>query len=194
MTFTYNGTELEEFHHPYNHTRLNERAIEIPIAQAWLANQIGDRGLEVGNVLGHYDLDIPPRTIVDRFEEGDGVTNIDLFDLPATEWDWIVAISTVEHIGWDPGQRHDPTAAARAIEFLARPLTPMDHMLITVPLGYHPRLDQVLLDGQTSARTASTMVRDLTLGGPWTQTEGLAWRPYNQTPGLGANALWIGEW
>ena len=95
---------LQLFDHPYNTTILNERAVEIPVVMAWLyrGDPLGDV-LEVGNVLQHYGdvLDVPTRRIVDRYETGPHVENLDVFDITG-RYDTIITISTVEHVGWDP--------------------------------------------------------------------------------------------
>lgn len=149
---------LEYFDHPYNTTVLNERAIEIPIADHWLKSQgwpdQGPKGLEVGNVLWHYGYF--GHKVVDLTEtEGSSLflENIDVFDIDG-EYDWILAISTLEHVYHDtpgPNGELDPNAAARAVIHLYDLLKPGGEMLFTVPGGYHPTFDKWLLDASESA-------------------------------------------
>ncbi len=184
MTFQWWDKTLTYRTDTYNDTGRNERAVEVPVALSWLSEQTG-AGLEVGNVLGHYtDTQWP---IVDRYETGEGVTNADVFDI-AGKFDWIVSVSTVEHVRWDEEPK-DPNAAAEAIAHLRTVLNPGGSMLITIPLGYHPPLDAQLLAGLPGCERACTLVRDC---GEWTQTPEPGFRPYGLTQPW-AEAVWIGE-
>lgn len=185
MNLIYHGTLLDGFDHPYNSTAMNERAVELAVAADWLQHVNGE-GLEVGNVLSHYGLG-RPRRIVDRYEQGPGVENIDVFEISG-RYDWIVSISTIEHVGWDIAPR-EPSFAQQAISRLASLLAPGGQMLVTVPGGYHPPLDVHLKSGAGATRTC-TMVRDAQ---SWRQTKRPAFKPYAaSTPW--AESIWIGEW
>jgi cyclopropane fatty-acyl-phospholipid synthase-like methyltransferase len=119
--------------------------------------------LEVGNVLSHY---YPVHhDIVDKYEKAPGVTNVDIrnFDTPK-DYDLIVSISTIEHVGYDeaefekaPGDDEAPLKAQEskdskspeepvsiAIENLKSHLSQAGKIVITVPLGYNPALDRLL--------------------------------------------------
>lgn len=171
----WDGHDLPLVDEPYNTTISNERAVELAVARHWLKGRTGD-GLEVGNVLGHYGTH--GHRVVDLHEQAPGVDNLDVFDLTGT-YDWAVAISTIEHVHWD--QERIASAAAAAVEHL---LTLTDALLVTVPLGWHPTLDEQL---------------------PLSATE---WACYHRTPGgwdqgpltpvpygpQWANAVWIGAW
>lgn len=176
--FTYNGVDLDYFDHRYNSTRRNERAVEIPIARLWIAEHGID--LEVGNVLGHYGH--TGHRVVDRYEPG--AENIDVFDIhePARS---VVSISTLEHVRWDEPDR-DPWGAVAALEHLQHLA---DQLLVTIPMGHHPLLDEHLLGG-AGATSAVTLVR---VGDGWKQTDELEWRPYGVTTKW-AGSVWIGEW
>jgi SAM-dependent methyltransferase len=182
MKFKYHGTALDGFDHDYNTTLLNERAVEIAVA---LQFDRSGEGLEVGNVLGHYGLH--GHRVVDQFERGPGVENIDVFDI-AGGYDWIISISTIEHVRWDVEPR-DPSAAGRAIDHLASLLNPGGRMLITVPAGYHPTIDEHLATGAGATRCC-TLVRDRET---WRQTKALTFKPYGATTKW-AESVWIGEW
>lgn len=182
MPFTWWGTELPYHDHPYNTTRLNERAVELPIAHAW-AHQAPT--LEVGNVLSHYRLG-PPRTIVDRHEKAPGVHNLDVFDITDT-YDQIISISTIEHVRWDEHPR-TPGGSAKAIAHLVSLLNPGGRMLITIPTGCNPPLDDALPN--LGATRACTLVRD---GNDWTQTPTVEVHPYGVSQPW-AHSVWIGEW
>jgi SAM-dependent methyltransferase len=185
MTFTYHGVELAYHDHPYNTTRWNERAVEVPVAELFLAGVTGD-GLEVGNVLGHYGT--TGHRVVDLYEVADGVDNVDLFDI-GDRYDWIVAISTIEHVYWDHPAPREPTGALRALKHLCGLLRPGGRMLVTVPMGHHAHLDPVLMAGQVGAVRDCTMVRD---GDGWRQTDERVWEPYGKST-MWAESVWLGE-
>lgn len=143
-SFTWRGITLECETGDYNDAALNERTVEVPIARAWIearAVDRGPRGLEVGNVLGHYGVTTPRRR-VDRYEWGIGVENVDVFDVEG-EYDWIVSVSTLEHVRWDESPRIE-CGAIHALEHLRSLLTPTGRLLVTVPTGCHAALDSWL--------------------------------------------------
>jgi len=188
-TFTYHGATLRYYDHPYNTTRANERAVELPIAFRWLSRRKGD-GLEFGNVLGHYRDGLDHR-VVDLYERAPGVDNVDVFDVTDT-YDWIVSVSTIEHVRWDLDRRHrrDPFGGVLALRHLESLLNPGGRMLVTVPLGCNPKLDAVIMAGDTGAKRAATLVRD---GDGWVQTDDIVWKPYGATTPW-AESVWVGEW
>lgn len=186
MDFTYNGVDLEGFDHPYNNTILNERAIELAIAQHWFDGVKGKVGLEVGNVLSHYGIG-PERRIVDLNEKAVGVENIDVFDITG-KFDWIISLSTLEHVGWDAAPR-DPEAAQLALNHLRSLLKAKGQMLITIPAGYHPTFDAYLKTGAGATRDC-TMVRDK--AGGWKQSKARTFKPYGATTPW-AESIWVGE-
>lgn len=142
-TFALEGQSYPYAVHLQNATFRNERAVEIPIALGMfpLAGQI----LEVGNVLSQYGRF--PHDIVDKYEEGAGVVNVDIVDYePGKRYDTIISISTLEHVGWDETPR-EPEKLLRAMAKLRSLLTPGGRLLITVPLGYNSCLDAFIRDG-----------------------------------------------
>ena len=187
MTFTYHGIELPYADFEYNTTRLNERAVELPVAWSWVDNS-GLRTLEVGNVLAHYPWP-PVRDVVDRWEVADGVDNKDVFDIEG-EWDQIVSISTLEHVRWDEGAGREPGGSQAAVEHLRGLLSPGGRMLVTIPTGHNAPLDMWLAFGETGAERCCTLVRD---GDGWVQTDEVQIMPYGLPPGW-AGSVWIGEW
>lgn len=178
MPFTFDGEVFDYADYAYNTTRLNERAVEIPLARRFIATNGID--LEVGNVLCHYGHD--GHQVVDRYEQGENIDNIDVFDVEGRVSS-VVSISTVEHVRWDEPRR-DPQGAIRAVEHL-REIA--DHVFITVGLGQHPRLDEYLMAVDANA---STLIRD---GDNWVQTDEPVWLPYAKSTRW-AESVWIGEW
>lgn len=188
MSFVYEGRVFELFDHPYNATLTNERAVEIPIARAFLTGCVGE-GLEVGNVLGHYD-ESTPRNIVDKYERGRNVSNLDVFDI-VHRYDWIVSVSTIEHVRQGDDGDND-WAAAAALLYLRGLLNPGGRMLVTVGLGQNPTLDRFLAStgqGITYRRWRHVDPRK----NSWAMVSPAVFvLPYG--PEHGANAVWIGEW
>lgn len=204
-TFTYHGQELPLFDHEYNTTLLNERAVEIPITMHWLAQNSMGRGLEVGNVLEHYFPDLVPRRIVDAYEEAEGVENIDVFSIMG-EYDFIFAISTLEHVRWDAPEERDVNGAMAAIDHLIGRLARGGKMLITVPFGSNPGLDYAILADWLPERAKEcVMMRGGGLwyetvatgrweckGSTWHQADSIWWERYGKSTPW-ADAVWIGE-
>jgi hypothetical protein len=153
----------------YNRIAFNncaERAVEIPLAFDFLAQQADKEPiLEVGNVLQHYEnalsdtLGIRHRQIIDKFEVGPGIKNIDLFDLDSTQkYQTIICVSTVEHVGQNCDPRgmfgeqkrsSDLEAPLKAIAKLYDLLEVGGRALITLPFGK-------LIDGGWYIQASST--------------------------------------
>jgi hypothetical protein len=139
----------------YNRIAFNnrsERAIEVPLALDFLAQYQGSEHiLEVGNVLQHYEhilqkpFTSPPRRIIDKFEIGRDVENIDVMDMdPAHKFQAIIAISTVEHVGQfctptgefgELESKVDLEAPLKAIAKIYDLLDNGGRALLTVPFG-----------------------------------------------------------
>src|SRR5581483_3814147 len=148
--FTFQGKKLHYNRISYNNRA--ERAVEVPIAFDFLARQQGkDTILEVGNVLQHYEnslsdaLGIRARRIVDKFEIGHGITNLDIMDMdPEEKYQVIISVSTIEHVGQNCaptgqfGEKYKTTdleAPLKAIAKIYDLLAPDGHALITIPFG-----------------------------------------------------------
>jgi SAM-dependent methyltransferase len=147
-------------HHPYNHTWLNERAVEVPIVQRLVAEQPpAARVLEVGHVLGHYDQ-ARPHDVLDKYERGGGVINADVLDFaPAHPYDLIVSVSTLEHVGWDEEPR-EPELALAAVARLRALLAPGGVLAATLPVGYNPELDRAVREGRAGFDSVAALRRD----------------------------------
>jgi hypothetical protein len=156
-----------------------------------MARQSG-AGLEVGNVTSHYGTWYG-LTVVDLDEHADGVLNEDIRTWsPERPFDWLVSISTIEHVGWARPWPHpdesDPHAAANTIARLRQLVKPGGPMLVTAPLGFNPGLDVALLDDPPEG--SSTMVTDD--GATWYEKPGIWWRPYGVHT-IAAAAVWVWE-
>jgi SAM-dependent methyltransferase len=144
--FEFQGDSFAYLYHRYKLSWLTERAVEVPIAQELVRRHAGGRVLEVGNVLSHYGP--TDHLVVDKYERAEGVLNRDVLELgDVGTFDLIVAISTLEHVGWDERPRQ-PDKALEALEALRARLTPGGRLLLTVPVGYNPAFDAALRGGQ----------------------------------------------
>lgn len=166
--FVFGGQRYAYLYHRYKHTWLTERAVEVPIVQAVVDRHRGKRVLEVGNVLSHYGQQTHP--VVDKYEQAPGVMNRDVFDLEDLgPFDLVVAISTLEHVGRDEEPR-DPNLAPEAVRRLAELLAPGGRLVVTVPVGYHPGLDEAFRSGAfPDARLRA--LRRSSLGPNWSERD-----------------------
>lgn len=188
-TFSALGRAYPYFYHLYNITWKTERAVEIAVALDFIERNAAASVLEVGNVLSWYRP--VAHDVLDKYEVADGVINEDVVDFdPGHAYDAIVAVSTLEHVGWDETPR-DPPKVLRAVEHLKQLLAPGGSMLVTVPIGYNPGLDAMLGDGTLHftrqcfmKRHARTRWREA----PWDEVKDMRYGH----PHRGANALMIG--
>lgn len=194
-TFRWHQHRLPYWDEPYNNTRNNERAVELAIAQWWLADEVPG-GLEVGHVLGHYRGPWPDHRVVDLTEQAEGVENLDVRTVQGS-YPWVVSISTVEHVGQpNYADRPEPMASTEALYHLHDLLAPAGRMLVTVPLGWNADLDADLaMDVFTPARQCTLHRQAHGSGLPtWVMADTpVAPRPYNHRA-ASADAVWIGEW
>jgi SAM-dependent methyltransferase len=149
--FDFRGRSFPCFYHGYNITWAGERSVEIPIAKFYLDQFAGKDVLEVGNVLSHY---FPiSHDVLDKFEKGPGIINKDLIDFhPSKQFDLIVSISTFEHIGFDD-EASEPSGKKikGAIAACRDLLKSKGKLVISVPLGYNPDLDNMIRNGGLNA-------------------------------------------
>lgn len=187
--FSVRGAQLPYTFGRYNNAFLNERAVEISIAKWFLGRDPG-RMLEVGNVLSHYG--VTGHTVLDKYEEVPGVRNEDIVDFrPETPYDTVVAISTLEHVGWDETPR-EPDKVLRAMRRVKECATAGGRVLVTVPTGYHPRLDRALRTGELRFPQEHWLVRT-NRRNDWVEADRdvALDRDYGR-PYTGANGLYVG--
>jgi hypothetical protein len=155
--FTFAGARYPYVFHRHEWTWLTERAVEVPIVQALVDRHAGRRILEVGNVLSHYRPQ--GHLVVDKYEHAPGVLNRDVLELGGLgPFDLVVAISTLEHVGWDERPR-DSGKALRALDRLRELLAPDGRLVLTVPVGYHPALEAALRTGAVPLVRAGALRR-----------------------------------
>ena len=150
-TFTFAEESYPYFRHWRVTTFLNERTIEVPIVTRELARRPGASILEIGNVLNQY-VHIP-HTVVDKYERASGVLNVDVVDFdPGVQYDLIVSISTLEHVGWDETPKEPDKNRARD----AKPGTPAR---AGWPTGVHHAYRLQLASGRTAGARGAAVWR-----------------------------------
>jgi hypothetical protein len=188
--FRVEGASYRYLVHRYNETWTNERAVEVPLALRRLRRARGPV-LEVGNVLSHYTRTSHER--IDKYETAPGVLNRDVDDLEARRaYALILSISTLEHVGFDE-EVQDAAKPARAVERLKACLAPGGELFVTLPLGYNPAADAMVLAGAAFERVA--LLRRATPTNLWVEAtrEEAASARYG-APFAAANVLAVCSW
>lgn len=189
--FRFRGNAYRYFYHEYNCTWTNERAVEVPIVWECVRRFDGKRILEVGNVLSHYFR--ISHDVVDKYEPGAGVINEDIVRYTSRDdYDLIVSISTIEHIGWDEPEKKDVGKILRVIENMQRLCSPGGTILVTWPVGYNTALDRMYDSGRLQF-SEQYFMKKKTEGNLWVET---VWGDIREikygSPFRGANGLIIG--
>lgn len=141
--FMFNGDCIPYFYHPYNHTRLNERQVEIPVFEKIIDGYSDADILEIGNVLPHYIN--AHHTVVDKYETGPGVINADATTYhPEKKFKCVISISTFEHIGYNYGETNEPAKIRKTIEHIFGMVEPGGIFAMSGTVGYNPVFDQVI--------------------------------------------------
>jgi hypothetical protein len=99
-------------------------------------------------------------TVLDKYEVIPGVLNDDIADfVPEVPFDSVVAISTLEHVGWDETPR-EPAKVFRAIDNVKNCVgNPGGRVLVTMPIGHNKALDAGLRAGDVTFPEESWLVR-----------------------------------
>ena len=114
--FTAGGAELPYFVHPYNPTWRSDGRSRSP-SRSSSGPGCGVRAPQIGNVLAHYVETDHLR--VDEVRAGRGGPEPRCPGLPHPgPLDWIIAISTLEHVGWDEEPVRPGARPVRALEHL----------------------------------------------------------------------------
>jgi len=174
--FYFNNKIYKYFYGSYNHTWVNERAIEIPLVNKEIKNYLTKNKsiLEIGNVMNYYHPF--KHEVIDKYEKGEGIINKDALDFKLNKkYDLIISISTMEHVGWDEAIK-DETKIPRAVENLKKHLNDKGQIIMTVPLGYNPFLDKIIEKKQL---TSEAYFFKRNLFGRWKQ---VSWEKAKNTP------------
>lgn len=144
--FEFNGKKLKMFYHRHNYTWTNERCVEIPIIMDYYYNIYFKNLLEFGYVLPHYYS--VGWDVVDKYEEGGSayIINQDIVDyIPKKKYDLILSISTIEHVGFDTGEKKEKGKIIKAVKHLKdKCLLKNGRMIFTTCLGYNPEMDDIV--------------------------------------------------
>lgn len=144
--FTINGDKLSYFIAFYNRTWLNERIVEIPIAQEFLKQNRGTAVLEIGNVISHYFT--CSHDIVDKYEPYEGIINTDILSYaPGKKYDTILSLSTLEHIGKDK-VKDDRKVLQVYDHIINELLSDTGVFMFSAPIGFNPVFDAYIDSGE----------------------------------------------
>lgn len=167
--FTLNGKKYQYFYHPYNFTYFGERCVEIPIIHEEIQKNQKSKILEIGNVLSHYFATF--HDVVDKYEKAPNVINQDITKFKAQkQYDLIVSISTIEHVGWD-GEIKSRTKILKAIKNIKNLLSSGGCAKITLPIGYNPYLDEILKRKNGKLFNQNYFLKRISKDGRWRQVE-----------------------
>ncbi|MBI5459109.1 MAG: hypothetical protein HY987_05195 [Methanobacterium sp.] len=187
--FTFNGEKYGYFYHEYNEAWGNERSVEIPIIKKYVDEYDCDEILEVGNVLSHYFKTC--HDVVDKYEKVDGVINQDVVDYnPKKRYRLIVTISTLEHVGWDE-EPQDPEKVFLALDNLKNCLAPGGKLIVTIPIGGNPHLDNFLKTGKINF-TENYYLKRISQSNRWVELGSDFIEASYGSPYPLANALFVG--
>ena len=188
-TFLFQGEKYNYFNHWYNTTWNNERTIEIPIICKFVSESNDDNILEIGNVLKHY-FNIN-HDVVDKYEKGKGVINEDVVDFQTSKnYNLIISISTLEHVGWDENLRN-PEKIFKALINLKKLLVHGGRLVVTIPLGHNIVLDKYIEEGRVKF-TKNYYLKRISKTNKWTELKtGFTSAEYNY-PFPSANVVYIG--
>lgn len=167
-TFQLDGEAYPYTIHPHNYTWTNERAVEISIAKKALELRQHLRVLEVGNVTRHYFG--TKHDVVDKYEQAPGVKNVDIVHFsPEKKYQFVIAISTLEHVGWDRDKK-EPDKIVAAVEKLKSLLASQGEMLVTFPIGFNSFLDQFVEEDTLGFHRCSFLKR-INAQNEWSQVD-----------------------
>ena len=143
--FILDGKKYHYFINIYNSV-ISERVVEIPFAKEFFLRNRGKTILEIGNVLSHYFS--VSHEIVDKYERDPRVINVDIIDFDTEKkYDLIISVSTMEHVGFDELHR-EMGESKRSILKIIDLLNYNGTAMITVPLGYNPEIDSIILNDE----------------------------------------------
>lgn len=126
---------------------ITERAIEVPVGRKWAENKINL--IEIGAVLPSYYNDIK-HDVVDPFDEKANIKKY-LHEVDINNKN-VLSLSTVEHIGLDDyGSSYINENGA--IESIQRILSESNSCLISVPIGYNPKMDDWIRTNHSNMNT-----------------------------------------
>lgn len=143
--FVFRGKKYKYFYHRYNRTIAGERVVEIPIVVDFLQKHKTKNILEIGNVLSHY---FPVNhDILDKYEVASGIINQDVATFKfKKKYGLILSISTMEHVGFNYGEKSEPRKFLKAISNLKRHLNKGGLMIITLPIYFNPNVSKLIIN------------------------------------------------
>lgn len=172
--FKLNGVKYPYFLHHHNcggHPSVgSERLVELALADAWLASAEYSCTTEVGAVTPYY---WPRRVgrVIDPYDTHPLVTDRTTVAGQSLVGQDVICISTLEHIGQaEYGQPPDADLLAAA---LSQIWSQSRRVLATVPVGYNPALDEIILNRRFPDDVRVSLLRRATGEPYWRQSSDL---------------------
>lgn len=148
-SFYFKWIKMKYFCHLYNTTYRNERAIELPILDYIINDNLNNttKILEIWNVLSHYkNISLLDYTIVDKFDNNKSIIKEDAeFFNNNKLYDLIISISTFEHIWFDDDIK-DSNKSLRTFNNMKKLLNDWWKMIITIPVWWNKDIDKKIFD------------------------------------------------
>jgi hypothetical protein len=189
--FIFNSIELNYFYHFYNKTYENERIIEIPILLELLSKYKINNYYELGNVLINYGIKGHP--VIDKYDNSENIIKEDIVTFkPLKKLNNLVSISTLEHIGWDEGEKNYSKVSKAFHNILDSLLLPGGIFIFTFPVGYNPHLDEYIKINKDKFYKIYPFIR-INIKNTWVETdfETCMNQKFNH-PYINANGLIVG--
>jgi hypothetical protein len=140
-SFHLDGKKYEYFINKDNSV-YTERVVELAYILNYIDLHKYENILEIGNVLSKYVKTY--HIVLDKYEKGANIINEDavVFN-PGKKFRKIISISTFEHIGFDE-VIFEPGKIKKALKNVIDLLEDNGELLITVPLGYNPEIEEII--------------------------------------------------
>ncbi|AKD24655.1 hypothetical protein CL55_00003220 [Polynucleobacter duraquae] len=166
--FTFDGVRLEYFYHLYNKTYENERIIEIPIISHLINKYNLIEYCELGNVVWNYG--IRGHMVIDKYDLSSSVLKEDIATYkPSKKIANMISISTLEHVGWDEGERGYDKVGQAFNNIMNNVIIQGGYFIYTFPVGYNPFLDNYILKNKNLFKKLFFMKR-ISIDNVWVET------------------------
>ena len=194
-TFLFQNKQYPYLYSQKNFAWTTERIVEVPLVLPFLDSSYRThaRILEVGDVVRQYSP-YKEHDILDKYEYRKGLINLDVEDFkPDHQYDLIVSVSTMEHVGFNDPDPYDAEKIPRSFRlFHEKWLAPGGIAVITMPIGFNPEVDK-RLRAHSFPFAKTYFMKRVSADNRWEEaTEGEALSMKYNEPFNNANAVVIG--
>jgi len=143
--------------------------VEVLISKKVLDKYEGKNVLEIGNVLNTYFS--CKHTVLDKHEIYPGIINKNVANYNTNKrFDFIISVSTLEHVGFSIGEKNEPGKFQKSIYNLIRLLRSDGLFFITLPMFYSEKIDTLIINDKMVFQEEYFMKRVSALN-QWVQIE-----------------------